>query len=155
MTGRPITYPGQQPINATIGLAIVALLVVTVVTASTTVLVIVLVLSLVLGAIFVLPIGGADTPVLISLLNAFTGLAVAASGFTLNSTLLIVAGTLVGASGILLTRLMSAAMGRSLSNVLFSAFGSNITASGATEREDGRSVRSGTPEDIGVLLSYA
>jgi NAD(P) transhydrogenase subunit beta len=62
---------------------------------------------------------------------------------------------LVGASGILLTRLMSAAMGRSLSNVLFSAFGSNITASGATEREDGRSVRSGTPEDIGVLLAYA
>ena len=87
MTGRPITYPAQQPINAVIGLAIVVLLVVTVVTASTTVLVIVLVLSLVLGAIFVLPIGGADTPVLISLLNAFTGLAVAASGFTLNCTL--------------------------------------------------------------------
>jgi H+-translocating NAD(P) transhydrogenase subunit beta len=107
------------------------------------------------GVIFVLPIGGADVPVLISLLNAFTGLAVAASGFTLGSNLLIVAGTLVGASGILLTRLMSKAMGRSLSNVLFSAFGSVITASGATTRDDGRSVRSGTPEDIGVLLAYS
>jgi len=154
MTGRPITYPGQQAINAGIGLAIVALLVVTVVTASTTVLVIVLVLSLVLGAIFVLPIGGADTPVLISLLNAFTGLAVAASGFTLDSTLLIVAGTLVGASGTLLTRMMSQAMGRSIPNILFSAFGSVVTA-GAGPDTEGRSVRSGTAEDIGVLLAYA
>ena len=155
MTGRPITYPAQQPINAAIGATIVALLIVTIVTASTAVLVIVLVLSLVLGAIFVLPIGGADTPVLISLLNAFTGLAVAASGFTLNSTLLIVAGTLVGASGTLLTRMMSTAMGRSLPNILFSAFGSVITASAGGPGDDGRSVRSGTPEDIGVLLAYA
>jgi NAD(P) transhydrogenase subunit beta len=107
-----------------------------------------------LGIAFVLPIGGADVPVLISLLNAFTGLAVAASGFTLGSNLLIVAGTLVGASGILLTRLMSKAMGRSLSNVLFSAFGSNVTATGASGVE-GRSVRSGTPEDVGVLLGFA
>jgi NAD(P) transhydrogenase subunit beta len=128
---------------------------VTVVTASTTVLVIVLVLSLVLGAIFVLPIGGADTPVLISLLNAFTGLAVAASGFTLDSTLLIVAGTLVGASGTLLTRMMSQAMGRSLTNILFSAFGSVVTATGEGADAEGRSVRSGTADDIGVLLAYA
>jgi len=113
MTGRPITYPAQQPINAAIGLAIVVLIVVTIVTANTAVLIAVLLLSVVLGGIFVLPIGGADTPVLISLLNACTGLAVAASGFTLDSNLLIVAGTLVGASGTLLTRLMSEAMGRS------------------------------------------
>jgi NAD(P) transhydrogenase subunit beta len=112
-------------------------------------------LALVLGIIFVLPIGGADVPVLISLLNSFTGIAVAASGFTLDNNLLIVAGTLVGASGILLTRLMSSAMGRSLPNILFSAFGSVITASGATEDASGRSVRTGTPEDIGVLLAYA
>ncbi len=155
MTGRPITYPGQQLINAAIALTIVVLLVVTVVTASTTVLVIVLILSLVLGAILVLPIGGADTPVLISLLNAFTGLAVAASGFTLDSTLLIVAGTLVGASGTLLTRMMSQAMGRSLPNILFSAFGSVVTASGEGADAEGRSVRAGTADDIGVLLAYA
>jgi NAD(P) transhydrogenase subunit beta len=155
MTGRPITYPGQQAINGLVGLVSVALIVTILITSSTPLLWILLALSAVLGVIFVLPIGGADVPVLISLLNAFTGLAVAASGFTLGSNLLIVAGTLVGASGILLTRLMSKAMGRSLSNVLFSAFGSNVTASGATTREDGRSVRSGTPEDIAILLGFA
>jgi NAD(P) transhydrogenase subunit beta len=155
MTGRPITYPGQQPINAGVGLAILAVLVATVVTANTALLVVVLLLSLVLGVIFVLPIGGADVPVLISLLNSFTGLAVAASGFTLDSNLLIVAGTLVGASGILLTRMMSHAMGRSIGNILFSAFGSVITATGAEGGPDGRTVRTGTPEDIGVLLAYA
>jgi len=115
------------------------------------------VLSLVLGIIFVLPIGGADVPVLISLLNSFTGLAVAASGFTLNNNLLIIAGTLVGASGILLTRMMSKAMGRSLANVLFSAFGSVVTAAagGADGTGETRQVKTGTPEDIGVLLAYA
>jgi len=155
MTGRPVTYPGQQVINGLVGLASLGVIVTILVSSSTSLLWVLLALSFVLGVIFVLPIGGADVPVLISLLNAFTGLAVAASGFTLGSNLLIVAGTLVGASGILLTRLMSKAMGRSLSNVLFSAFGSNVTASGATEREDGRSVRSGTPEDIAILLGFA
>jgi NAD(P) transhydrogenase subunit beta len=155
MTGRPVTYPGQQLINGVVGLGALALIVTILVTASTGLLWILLALAFVLGIIFVLPIGGADVPVLISLLNAFTGLAVAASGFTLGSNLLIVAGTLVGASGILLTRLMSKAMGRSLSNVLFSAFGSVVTASGATTRDDGRSVRSGTPEDIAILLGFS
>ncbi|HXW32450.1 MAG TPA: NAD(P)(+) transhydrogenase (Re/Si-specific) subunit beta [Acidimicrobiales bacterium] len=154
MTGRPVTYPGQQPVNAVIGLSILGLVAAVVATASTPLLAVVLVLSLVLGVVFVLPVGGADTPVLISLLNAFTGLAVAASGFTLNSDLLIVAGTLVGASGTLLTRMMSEAMGRSLPNILFSAFGSVVTA-GTAEGAEGRSVRSGTPDDIGVLLAYA
>ncbi len=155
MTGRPVTYPGQQVINAIVGLAALVVIITILVNASTALLWVLLALSFVLGVIFVLPIGGADVPVLISLLNAFTGLAVAASGFTLGSNLLIVAGVLVGASGILLTRLMSKAMGRSLSNVLFSAFGSVVTASGATTRDDGRSVRSGTPEDIGILLGFA
>ncbi|MHB8438350.1 MAG: NAD(P)(+) transhydrogenase (Re/Si-specific) subunit beta [Acidimicrobiales bacterium] len=155
MTGRPITYAGQQPLNALLGIAILALLVATIATASTPLLAIVLVLSLLLGVAFVLPIGGADVPVLISLLNSFTGLAVAASGFTLDSNLLIVAGTLVGASGMLLTRMMSQAMGRSLPNILFSAFGSVITAGTGEAGVEGRSVRSGTAEDIGVLLAYA
>jgi NAD(P) transhydrogenase subunit beta len=157
MTGRPITYPAQQIINAVVGAAIVGIAIATLVTDSTPLLVIMVVLSLVLGVIFVLPIGGADVPVLISLLNAFTGLAVAASGFTLNSNLLIIAGTLVGASGILLTRMMSKAMGRSLPNILFSAFGSVITATGGAEGTgaDARPVKAGTPEDIGVLLAYA
>jgi len=155
MTGRPVTYPGQQILNAIIGAGALTLIVTILVTNSTALLWILFALAFVLGLAFVLPIGGADVPVLISLLNSFTGLAVAASGFTLGSNLLIVAGTLVGASGMLLTRMMSAAMGRSLPNILFSAFGSVITASGATDREDGRSVRSGSPEDVGVLLSYS
>ncbi len=155
MTGRPITYPGQQVINAIVGIAILVLVIATIATANTLLLVLVLVLSLVLGVILVLPIGGADVPVLISLLNAFTGLAVAASGFALDSTLLIVAGTLVGASGTLLTRMMSQAMGRSLPNILFSAFGSVITATGGEAGDASRPVRAGTPEDIAVLLAYA
>ena len=155
ITGPPITYPAQQVINAIVGLAILGVGVATVLTASTALLVVMLVLALILGVIFVLPIGGADVPVLISLLNSFTGLAVAASGFALDNNLLIIAGTLVGASGILLTRMMSKAMGRSLANVLFSAFGSVVTATGGEAGADARPVKAGTPEDIGVLLAYA
>jgi NAD(P) transhydrogenase subunit beta len=137
------------------GSMIIGLVVGTLATNSDALFVVTAVLSLVLGVIFTLPIGGADVPVLISLLNSFTGLAVAASGFTLGNNLLIIAGTLVGASGLLLTRLMSKAMGRSLPNILFSAFGSVITATGADESGQARPVRAGTPEDIGVLLAYA
>jgi H+-translocating NAD(P) transhydrogenase subunit beta len=155
ITGRPITYPGQQVINALVGVAIGVLVLVALITGSIAFVFILLVLALVLGVIFVLPIGGADVPVLISLLNSFTGLAVAASGFVLDNNLLIVAGTLVGASGIILTRLMSSAMGRSLPNILFSAFGSVITATGGEAGDASRPVRSGTAEDVGVLLAYA
>ena len=155
ITGRPITYPGQQVINGIVGVAIAALILVSLLTGNIVFVYVLLLLALALGVIFVLPIGGADVPVLISLLNSFTGLAVAASGFTLDSNLLIIAGTLVGASGILLTRMMSAAMGRSLPNILFSAFGSVITATGGEEGDASRPVRSGTAEDVGVLLAYA
>jgi NAD(P) transhydrogenase subunit beta len=156
MPGRPVTYPGQQVINGIVGLAILGLVVTVAVTANVAVLVILAVLALVLGVIFVLPIGGADVPVLISLLNSFTGLAVAASGFTLHNNLLIIAGTLVGASGTLLTRMMSKAMGRSLVNILFSAFGSVITATGGADgTADTRPVKTGTAEDLGVLMAYA
>ncbi len=103
VTGRPITYPGQQQVNAVLGVVILGVAVAALVTGHVVYVYVLLLLSLVLGAAFVLPIGGADVPVLISLLNSFTGLAVAASGFTLDNNLLIVAGTLVGASGILLT----------------------------------------------------
>jgi NAD(P) transhydrogenase subunit beta len=156
MPGRPVTYPAQQVINAVVAAAIVALAIGTLVTGNVPLLAATAALSLVLGVIFVLPIGGADVPVLISLLNSFTGLAVAASGFTLDINLLIIAGTLVGASGILLTRMMSKAMGRSLANVLFSAFGSVVTATGGADGSgETRPVKSGTPEDIGVLIAYA
>src|SRR2546428_11375048 len=112
-------------------------------------------LALFLGVAFVLPIGDADMPVVISLLNACTGLAVAASGFTLNNFALIVAGTLGGASGSLLTKLMSDAMGRSLGNVLFGAFG-QVRARVTAVRSGGqaRSVRAAPAEGPGTPVRY-
>ena len=156
MTGTPITYPGQQVVNGLIAAALVALAVVVLaLTGEPPVLVAMLALALVLGVAFVLPIGGADMPVVISLLNACTGLAVAASGFVLDNFALIVAGTLVGASGTLLTKLMSDAMGRSLGNVLFGAFGQVRVAAGGGAGADGRSARAGSSDDIGTMLAYA
>ena len=156
MTGTPITYPGQQVVNGILAAAILGFVIAVLAVASIPFSFIALmVLALVLGIAFVLPIGGADMPVVISLLNAFTGLAVAASGFTLNNFALIVAGTLVGASGSLLTKLMSDAMGRSLTNVLFGAFGQARAGSAAAAGADARSVRSGSAEDIGTLLAYS
>ena len=152
MTGTPITYPGQHVVNGLLALVILALAVVLLtVTGSAIVITALLALSLVLGVAFVLPIGGADMPVVISLLNALTGLAVAVSGFVLDNFALIVAGTLVGASGTLLTKKMSDAMGRSLANVLFGAFGQVRIGAGV----GGRTVRTGSPEDIGTMLAYS
>ncbi|MHB8287793.1 MAG: NAD(P)(+) transhydrogenase (Re/Si-specific) subunit beta [Acidimicrobiales bacterium] len=155
MTGRPITYPGQQVVNAILAAILISLGAWALVSTSNLPMLLLLVVSLVFGVAFVLPIGGADVPVLISLLNSFTGLAVAASGFVLQNTVLIVAGTLVGASGTLLTRMMSQAMGRSLFNILFGAFGSVVTATGGADGDSSRNVRSGTADDIGVLLAYS
>jgi len=157
ITGTPITYAGQQVVNGLLAIAIVSLAVANLTVASQPIFfVTLLALALVLGVAFVIPIGGADMPVVISLLNAFTGLAVAASGFVLNNFALIVAGTLVGASGTLLTTLMSQAMGRSLANVLFGAFGQiQAGAGGAAATAEGKSVRAGSPEDVGTMLAYA
>jgi NAD(P) transhydrogenase subunit beta len=156
LTGTPMTYPGQQVVNGLIALAIVALAVAVLTAGSVPAFfVALLILALVLGVAFVLPIGGADMPVVISMLNAFTGLAVAAGGFVLNNFALIVAGTLVGASGSLLTKLMSDAMGRSLANVLFGAFGQVVAGPAGVAGTEGKSVRSGSPEDVGTMLAYA
>jgi H+-translocating NAD(P) transhydrogenase subunit beta len=156
MTGTPITYPGQQVVNGLIAAAIVGFVIAVLAIASVPFSFLsLMILALVLGVAFVLPIGGADMPVVISLLNAFTGLAVAASGFTLNNFALIVAGTLVGASGSLLTKLMSDAMGRSLVNVLFGAFGQVRAGAAAVAGKEGRSVRSASADDLGTLLAYS
>ena len=106
--------------------------------------------------LFVLPIGGADMPVVISLLNAFTGLAAAATGFELENNVLIVSGMLVGASGTMLTLLMGRAMNRSITNVLFGAFGQvSATGPAGAVGADGASVRSATADDVAVMLAYA
>jgi NAD(P) transhydrogenase subunit beta len=112
-------------------------------------------LALAFGVALVMPIGGADMPVVISLLNAYTGLAVAMAGLAIGNQMLIVAGTLVGASGTILTRLMSKAMNRSLGNVLFGAFGAAGTATVGTKTDDGRSFREVSAEDAAILLGYA
>jgi NAD(P) transhydrogenase subunit beta len=156
MTGTPITYPGQQLVNGLLAAAILGFVIAVLAIASVPFSYLsLMILALILGVAFVLPIGGADMPVVISLLNAFTGLAVAAGGFTLNNFALIVAGTLVGASGSLLTKLMSDAMGRSLANVLFGAFGQVRTGAAAVAGKEGRSVRSASAEDLGTLLAYS
>jgi NAD(P) transhydrogenase subunit beta len=113
------------------------------------------VLALIFGVVLVIPIGGADMPVVISLLNAYTGLAVAMAGFVLGNQLLIVAGTLVGASGTILTRLMSKAMNRSLANVLFAGVGAAAGATVARAGDDTRTVREVSAEDTAILLGYA
>ncbi|AXJ10660.1 NAD(P)(+) transhydrogenase (Re/Si-specific) subunit beta [Arthrobacter sp. PM3] len=110
-------------------------------------------LGLAAGLLLVLPVGGADVPIVISLLNAFTGLAVAASGVVLGNVLLLVAGTLVGASGTILTKVMASAMGRGVTGIMFGAFKGGSTA-GSTAVSD-RPVRSSSPEDVAVQLGYA
>jgi NAD(P) transhydrogenase subunit beta len=155
--GRPIVYPLQQATNALLFAAILAAGIAIAAGAEQQWLIWVLVLgSLLFGVLFVLPIGGADMPVVISLLNAFTGLAAAATGFELENNVLIVSGMLVGASGTLLTILMGRAMNRSIANVLFGAFGqlAPSTAAAAAGSADGQ-VRSASAEDVAVMLAYA
>jgi len=155
--GRPIVYRGQQAVNGLVLAGVVATGVAILVGAERQWLLVTLSLgALVFGVLFVLPIGGADMPVVISLLNAFTGLAAAATGFELENNVLIVSGMLVGASGTLLTIRMGQAMNRSIANVLFGAFGqvaSGVAA--ATADGDRGSVRSASADDVAVMLAYA
>jgi H+-translocating NAD(P) transhydrogenase subunit beta len=155
MTGRPILVPAAQIVTSAVGLGALGCGIAVVVTSSVPLLIVCAVLSLALGVLFVLPVGGADVPVVISLLNAFTGLTVAASGYVLSNTLLIVAGTLVGASGTMLTQLMAHAMGRPITGVLFGAFSGPSTAGSTAEIAGDRSVRSAGAEDLAILLAYA
>jgi H+-translocating NAD(P) transhydrogenase subunit beta len=153
MTTRPVVFPGLPVVFGASVLAGLALATVLVVTPTVPGSVLLLALGLLVGVLLVLPVGGADVPIVISLLNAATGLAVAASGYVLGNTLLLVAGTLVGASGTFLTVLMADAMGRSLFNTLFGALkgGSTLGATAVSERP----VRSAGPQDVAILLGYA
>ena len=153
--GRPIVYPGQKIVNLAVLAAAGAMTILVALEVDGQALVLgVIIAALLFGVFFVLPIGGADMPVVISLLNAFTGVAASGAGFVLQNNVLIVAGALVGASGTLLTILMGRAMNRSLANVLFGAFGA-VVAAPADADADGRSARSTTAEDVAVMLAYA
>jgi NAD(P) transhydrogenase subunit beta len=154
--GRPITYPGQKLVNAAVFFGCLALGAVILTGTEHQWLLWVLVAgALVFGVMFVLPIGGADMPVVISLLNAFTGLAAAATGFELSNNVLIVSGMLVGASGTMLTLMMGRAMNRSIANVLFGAFGQVNEGGAAATGAGGGTVRSTTADDVAVMLAYA
>ncbi len=155
ISSSPITYKGQQVVNAGIGLLILALAVFLLFVPGLLPLVAMIALALVLGVAIVLPIGGADMPVVISLLNSFTGLAAAFTGFVLRSNVLIISGALVGASGTLLTQLMGKAMNRSVTNVLFGAFGTAGEVVASTTSASGKSVREVTVDDAATLLGYA
>ncbi|HEY3562630.1 MAG TPA: NAD(P)(+) transhydrogenase (Re/Si-specific) subunit beta [Kribbella sp.] len=153
MTTRPVTFPGLPVLFVASLLGGVALAVWLVSDPRVWVGVLLCLIGLAIGVMLVLPVGGADVPIVISLLNAFTGLTVAAGGYVLGNTLLLVAGTLVGAAGTLLTKLMADAMGRSVFNILFGAVrgGSTLGAGTASDRP----VISAGPEDVAILLGYA
>lgn len=156
LPGRPIVFGGQQVVN---GILFAGLIVLGTLAGSTEDgiwMALLIAGALLFGVLLVLPIGGADMPVVISLLNAFTGLSAASTGFVLDNTVLIIGGTLVGASGTLLTVLMGRAMNRSLANVLFGAFGAAPAGgAAAAASSDGKSHREITAEDAAVMLAYA
>jgi H+-translocating NAD(P) transhydrogenase subunit beta len=155
ITGSPVTMPGQKVVNAALFLAVLALAVWQFAGSQNEgLLAVTMALALVLGVIMVMAIGGADMPVVISLLNSFTGLAAAATGFALNNDALIIAGTLVGASGTLLTQLMGRAMNRSIANVVFGAFGTG-SGEAAAAGPGGGQVRATSADDVAVMLAYA
>ncbi|MEZ5425677.1 MAG: NAD(P)(+) transhydrogenase (Re/Si-specific) subunit beta [Pyrinomonadaceae bacterium] len=152
ISGKPVLFTGQQILNILLAAAILVCGVLFAINPENLSLIyVVIALSFVLGVMVVIPIGGADMPVVISLLNSYSGLAACAAGFAINNIILIVAGSLVGASGIILTNIMCKAMNRSLSNVLFSGFGSVKQIGGTVEGE----VKPITPEDAFYILEAA
>jgi H+-translocating NAD(P) transhydrogenase subunit beta len=156
LPGRPIKLPGQSIINLTLFTICVTSAIVLAAGVHSQALFIlgILLSAAVLGNMVVLPIGGADMPVVISLLNAFTGLSAAATGIALNNTAMIVAGMIVGASGTILTNLMAKAMNRSVPAIIAGGFGGQVTAP-ATDGLDRGPVRSTSPQDVAIQLSYA
>ncbi|MFM8934737.1 MAG: NAD(P)(+) transhydrogenase (Re/Si-specific) subunit beta [Candidatus Limnocylindrus sp.] len=164
ISGRPITFPGQKIINAAIFIGAIGLWIYLVATQSggpaasgdngVILFGLMTLLALVIGVTLVLPIGGADMPVVVSLLNSYAGLAASATGFAIGNNVLIVAGALDGASGFILSILMSKAMNRSFANVLFGAFGGEVAAASSKSAE-GLTTRSVSAEDAAMRIGYA
>jgi NAD(P) transhydrogenase subunit beta len=156
ISGRPITFTGRHVVNLILIAAIAALGAYQVLTPEAFLVpfYVVIALALLLGVLLVIPIGGADMPVVVSLLNSYSGIAAAMTGFVLGNQVLIVAGALVGSSGIILTRIMCKAMNRSLANVLFGGFGASPVAKGVAVA-GGLPVRTVSVEDAAVQLAFA
>jgi NAD(P) transhydrogenase subunit beta len=155
ISGKPLVFPGQHPLNALIGLVLLAVLVLFVMGQSPWEFWGIVVLSLALGFLLILPIGGADMPVVISMLNSYSGWAACGIGFTLDNSLLIITGALVGSSGAILSYIMCKGMNRSIFNVILGGFGTEGGAAAAGAGAGDRSVKSGSAEDASFILKNA
>lgn len=154
MSGKPLRFKGQHKLNAALGATLVVLIVLFCATESHTLFILLTLLAFALGVLLIMPIGGADMPVVVSMLNSYSGWAAAGIGFTLQNTMLIVTGALVGASGAILSYIMCKAMNRSIINVIFGGFGAEAETASAGDAEE-RPVKAGSADDAAFLLKNA
>ncbi len=155
VTGRPLVFRGQHPLNAALGVALVLLIVAFVITQSAAAFAFILLLSLALGLLLIVPIGGADMPVVISMLNSYSGWAACGIGFTLSNSLLIITGGLVGSSGAILSYIMCKGMNRSIVAVILGGFGGEGAVVAAGPGAGDRAVKAGSAEDAAFILKNA
>ena len=155
MSGSPITFPGQHYLNALLGILIISLIGYLIVNQSTQIFWALIIASLLIGFLIIIPIGGADMPVVISMLNSYSGWAAAGIGFTLENTALIITGALVGSSGAILSYIMCKGMNRSFLNVILGGFGTDSTSSNTNEKTEQKPVKNGNAEDAAFLMKNA
>jgi len=155
VSGRPLSFPGQHYLNAGIGLVLIALIILFVATESAVLFALLVFLALLLGFLLIVPIGGADMPVVISMLNSYSGWAASGIGFTLSNSLLIITGALVGSSGAILSYIMCKGMNRSIVNVILGGFGSEAGEEPGRGGAGDRLVKSGSAEDAAFILKNA
>ena len=155
MSGSPITFPGQHYLNATLGILILSLIIYLIIDQTSQIFWILIVASLLIGFLIIIPIGGADMPVVISMLNSYSGWAAAGIGFTLENTALIITGALVGSSGAILSYIMCKGMNRSFVNVILGGFGTDNSSNDSKEKAEQKPVKSGNAEDAAFLMKNA
>ena len=155
VSGRPVTFSGQHLLNLLLGLVMIGAGVVFCMNQSWDAFLLMLAIALILGVLLIIPIGGADMPVIVSMLNSYSGWAAAGIGFTLSNNMLIIAGALVGSSGAILSYIMCKAMNRSLFNVLLGGFGGEVASGGSAASVGDRPVKAGSAEDAAFLLQNA
>jgi H+-translocating NAD(P) transhydrogenase subunit beta len=155
MSGAPLVFPGQHILNAALGIGIVVLIVAVIITQSELAFWGLVAVSLLLGFLLILPIGGADMPVVVSMLNSYSGWAACGIGFTLSNTLLIVTGALVGSSGAILSYIMCKGMNRSIFNVILGGFGTDSGAASAAAKSGDKPIKAGSAEDAAFIMKNA
>jgi NAD(P) transhydrogenase subunit beta len=155
VSGAPLVFKGQHFLNAALGIAIIVLIIVLIVAQHVTVFWALVIVSLLLGFLLILPIGGADMPVVVSMLNSYSGWAACGIGFTLSNNLLIVTGALVGSSGAILSYIMCKGMNRSIFNVILGGFGTDASAATAGGKAQDRPVKSGSADDAAFIMKNA